>query len=521
MKKIMFILFIALGVLGLSTSVLANTRTNDPIRDILRVDYTISTTEIYKPLWAWYEGEVVRWQMVEVHQPLDMRRFARNDYYPFAPFGGLWKTQTGDVKIATYHGGQQYLVIDVGLCPNAEYDWVRAYFAVLINVELNPVESINYNEKNPWSHIPKPCFIQFGMYHEYITENFIFRSNEENVKWLPKFAAGVESYWDLLMQVFPKPEEKLIVYFFDIDDMVEASIIYPNFLRELGEIVEQSNGQVAAGNGHWKTHGIAVQANPRGFTDVYDFVIATAVHEVVHVLQYDVTAWHRLPANWIHEGAASFLGGNINHFLYLLHEAVRNNEIPTLDNMEAPGVSAWDHPNLNLYGVASVSVFQFITDVFGMDFILPFHRYPDDYQSVFGISRDEFERQWHRWLRNTIGDPSVFYPDPAIIGTWDKLATQQSLDSFTQRNQRNVNNWAQDILLRRGNSRQQLTFNDNGRISATGVTGFGNRWTDGSIGGRGYEIRTIGDNDYLFVNSQSLGSPSAGMGAPWTVFVRR
>jgi len=92
-------------VFGFGVSVQASSN-RDPIREILGVDYTISPIEITKPMWAWYEGEIVRWQMVETQQSLNMRRFTRNDSFPYAYFGGIWRTQTGDVKIVTHHSGQ-------------------------------------------------------------------------------------------------------------------------------------------------------------------------------------------------------------------------------------------------------------------------------------------------------------------------------------------------------------------------------------------------------------------------------
>ncbi|MCL2500654.1 MAG: hypothetical protein FWE90_10020 [Defluviitaleaceae bacterium] len=114
-----------------------------------------------------------------------------------------------------------------------------------------------------------------------------------------------------------------------------------------------------------------------------------------------------------------------------------------------------------------------------------------------------------------------FITDRTLIGTWDELGTQQSLDTFTQRNQRNVNDWAQSILNRRGNNHQRITFTNNGTITTTAnVTGF-ESWTNGSIDGRGYEIRRIGNRDYLFINSQGFNVPGTGTGGPWTVFIRR
>ncbi|MCL2605556.1 MAG: endo-1,4-beta-xylanase [Defluviitaleaceae bacterium] len=133
-----------------------------------------------------------------------------------------------------------------------------------------------------------------------------------------------------------------------------------------------------------------------------------------------------------------------------------------------------------------------------------------------GNFRTEAQRQ--AWIRaNSLPVFVELTLDEKLFGTWDRLGTVQSLANFTQRNQHNVNTWMQDIMRRRGDNRQQLDFTDKGRIIANGVTGFGDTWTDASIGGRSYEIRTIGGNDYLFVDNRMPGS---GANASWTVFVR-
>jgi hypothetical protein len=109
MKKLLLVIMVVVGVLGFVISVKANVHNNDPIKEILGVEYTVSPVEFTQQMWAWYEGEIMRWQMVETHQPLNMRHFTKNDNFSYAAFGGLWTTKTGDVKIATQRNGQQWL----------------------------------------------------------------------------------------------------------------------------------------------------------------------------------------------------------------------------------------------------------------------------------------------------------------------------------------------------------------------------------------------------------------------------
>jgi transglutaminase-like putative cysteine protease len=191
-KKLVSVIIIMATVFGFGMSVQASSN-RDPIWAALGEDYTISTTEMTKPMWAYYEGEIVRWQMVEPSRPLNMRRFTRNDNFPYSPFGGLWTTQTGDVKVATHHDGQQWLLVDIGPDPRAEHDWIRAYHAVRINIELNPTETVCWVELNtyiyPWELDEPPCVIEWN------TEKFstLSSTNEEFLAHLLLPAPGIES----------------------------------------------------------------------------------------------------------------------------------------------------------------------------------------------------------------------------------------------------------------------------------------------------------------------------------------
>lgn len=505
MKKLSSVCMVLVLVIACITPVSANTRIQSPIRDILGVDYTIQSVEYTSTAW----GGIIRWQFLELEQPLNLRNFPAFTEYGLPDFFG---SERGDAFIVTWPEGLQTIMVDLG-----EGQLHRAW--ITNPILLNPQETVTLQESINYSlRVAKPCFERFGMYHQYTTSNFYFRSNKANYKWLPDLAAGVEKEWDRLMEVFNVPSQRLIVYLFDIDDLVEAAY----FWAELEEIVARYGYYTFPGNAYWMDHYIAVVAGPRGRTDICKMLINLAVHEIIHVFQRDITSWNELPGNWIHEGFAGFMDGRMDIIPWYrpyLGDMVRQNRLFTLDNLESPeflaGVSGLSE------SVKNTSIFMFITDTFGMDAALALHRYPNDFEGIFGISRAEFERQWHRYLRIAFGDPSAFFPDATLLGTWDRLGTVQSLDTFTQRNQRNANNWARDILTRRGNRHQRLTFNDNGRVTATGVTGFGNRWTDGSIGGRGYEIRTIGGNDFLFINNQGFAAPHTGAGGPWTVFIRR
>jgi hypothetical protein len=380
-KKILSICMVLAMVFTNFIPINASSRTNDPIKDILGVDYTIQSIE-----YTWTDDRGTwRFQFIDFNGKLDLNKFSYSYSGIHAP------SDTGDAFIETCGiTGTTFLVIDLG--PNPE-GW-RRFNSTPVDVKLEPVETIVYFDYKRGYSVPKPCFERFGMDYEYITDNIYFRTNERNSQWLPILAEGVESYWERMMQVFPAPSEKLILYLFDIDDLVEAAY----FWEELEEHVAEHGDGIYPGNAYWMAHNIAVVAGPRGRTEVSELLITTAVHELVHVLQRDVYAWGESP-QWVHEGAANYLAGNTNPAIPVLVEAVRKNRLPTLDDLECPDANRIGTSNYILFTVAAKSIFQFISDTFGMEYILPLHENPNDYQGIFGISRSEFQRQWHRYLR--------------------------------------------------------------------------------------------------------------------------
>jgi len=367
---------------------------------------------------------------------------------------------------------------------------------------------------------------QSGMARHLTTENFHWYSTVDNIPHLHVLAEAVEADMVSVMEIFEthwlpheRVDNKISIYFYDHDDFLD--VVCPEGWAGARENSNKFNGSVYMGSANWAHDHVVVLANPRGRVGISPVLINLGVNEIIKTLMKDMIDWSTgsNQGHWT-MGLASHLDGRINLLSYYkehLWDMVKYDRMPALNDLTYSYFPC--HIESQIMGAVLVSIFQFMHETFGMELVFEIIRQPSEFESVFNISRGEFERQWHRWIRFSF-DPTTFRPDSALIGTWNSLGNQQSLSSFTERNQRNVNTWAQDIIRQRGNRHQQLTFNNNGRITATGVTGFGNTWTDGSINGRGYEIRTIGGVDYLFVNNQGLTAPRTGAGGPWMVFVR-
>ena len=82
---------------------------------------------------------------------------------------------------------------------------------------------------------------------------------------------------------------------------------------------------------------------------------------------------------------------------YLLRE-VESGSIPTLDYLEDDFYASPQGLNY----AWGATIIEFITDAWGFEYVLEMHRRVascDDYQELFGITREEFEHLWSQRVR--------------------------------------------------------------------------------------------------------------------------
>jgi hypothetical protein len=537
MKKLLFVIMVMAGVLGFAVSAEGSTRNNDPIREILGVDYTISNIEYTIPT----DTGLYRIRRIETVRPLNLRNFTRDTWGNIVFGDMLVPIKTGEAIIVTIpndsdahfrnwmnHSDRTVLIINIG---SSEINYGEFVIRVITGNIPAPKESIEYHYTRPCescNHLDIYCTscrtiemdeIDFGMTLQYTSEYIKFYSTDAISHFIPAIVEITDLHMPVLLELMGiELTQHLTISYYEHEHWLTA--YYP--LSNLGGAHARVGGAIFPHRLEYFVDEIPLEHQ------------AVFLHELIHAVQLlyltidpNFKVWHM----WISEGTASYLPILILDYdkwhrgIPLLIESVRKNNIPTTEELDYRfrygGVMTATHYDNAYLWSWTVTIMQFIHQIWGVEYIIEINRCHASWLDTLGLTYDEFTRQWHRWLRINYGDPSQFHSDPTLIGTWDRLGNQQSLSTFTERNARNVNTWAQDILRRRGTSHQRLTFNNNGRITATGVTGFGNTWTDGSINGRGYEIRTFGGVDYLFVNNQGLAAPRTGAGGPWTVFIRR
>jgi hypothetical protein len=394
---------------GQGTSTTANTVPNTEIGRILDVNYTISSTE-YKSLICCCLGDaIIRWQFVNLNAPLDMRRFPTTGQQPMNAVPRIFTTQLGDALIVTYPDGRQFLYIDVA--ESIEYSNARLYHVVGINIELNPTESIDMGSPNQVRFEQRRAEneSQFGMIRRYESDNFYWYSNEANAQWLPYMAVEIETRFPYIVKMFGFTlEQKISVWYYAEDDYWYG--------YNSGNLSNPFDCFVAGHGGHaaWGKTGFTIsimrdEDRGAGTNDFNDwFIYGLLVHESVHVFQdqmYSPDRYEYYRANrvefggdvwsWVGEGTATWFEPEWDR-LYCrtrVIESIRDNHMPTLNQLEE------DNSLYSAHNWGRVAI-EFIVDTWGWDYVLEKNRRPGDYMGVFGITRAEFERQWHQWLRN-------------------------------------------------------------------------------------------------------------------------
>jgi len=228
---------------------------------------------------------------------------------------------------------------------------------------------------------------RFNMSLQYSSDNFNFYSTDNNSKWLPEMARKLEDKLSGLIEAFGfNPHHKMPVFYYDFDDFNTA---FSSWFGVLSRDYYPGLGG---------KDGIAVRGEFNHAAPTDSMMIPLLAHEAVHVIQDMMFDLGSMPS-WVYEGTANFLAGNNKNALPLIVEAVRNNRIPTLDSLEAPGINSVGHPNYFIFVAAAETLIHFVAETFGMEKVLQLHENFGDYQRIFGISRAEFESQWNRFLR--------------------------------------------------------------------------------------------------------------------------
>ena len=131
--------------------------------------------------------------------------------------------------------------------------------------------------------------------------------------------------------------------------------------------------------------------------NLYDKIL---LHELIHILAEKITPTHKLQdqcLHWLVEGLADYKSREISreYAQAILKSGVAYKSIPPLRDLEIKDVDKFDAMGGYTYGA---SIIEFINKRYGFEKVMELYKNPNEYKSVFGFSRDEFEKQWQEFL---------------------------------------------------------------------------------------------------------------------------
>jgi len=369
------------------------------IRRHLGVDYTIQPRE-YTIDWG---NGIFRWQFVELSAPLNVSSF------PGERIDGMLPTEAGDVFIMTLPDGYVILFIDIGPYKHNNPDWsaaLRHYNAIILDdIQLNPIETVDWMSigwQQEWQERQTLALEQLSerlehlnMSRQYTSDNFYWYSTDAYSKRLSDMAMELEDRLPELLDALgiTLSQRITVLYYSAVDYFTTYDMTY----------------KAGWYRGHLTLWGLNIFSltRPSGSTAISDSAIELLVHETVHVLQHFYLAnfeeMERLSVDflgWVAEGTATYFERRGPYLSWSawpeVRTDIRNNRIPTLDYLEdefyADGAVSY---------VWAATIIEFISDVFGMEYVVEINRLHGDFEGIFGFSKDEFERQWHQWLRDS------------------------------------------------------------------------------------------------------------------------
>ena len=278
----------------------------------------------------------------------------------------------------------------IGESLGAEVTWYEGLRYRVVRIDDSVFHIYQYEQQRQQAF--EQHMENFNMNIQYISDNFYWWSIEENAQWLPEMAIELESRLPEIFNTFGFegfPNRKNAMYW---------SI--PDFSRNYNIPINQI--------GYWGfgyQYGFSV-VRPHGSTYVTNIMIDYLVHETVHTIQHMIPIINRfLIPRWIIEGTAAYFETYFYEYNYgnIMRNRIRTNRIPTLAQLENSdyfwGRGRYSRNSANENYGWSATIIEFIHITFGFEYVVELHINPN-IPEVFGISRVEFERQWHQYLRD-------------------------------------------------------------------------------------------------------------------------
>jgi hypothetical protein len=123
-----------------------------------------------------------------------------------------------------------------------------------------------------------------------------------------------------------------------------------------------------------------------------DLLDKTIVHELTHAIQGEINP---VASFWMIEGVAMYEAGMFEGVRETVSQGIQENKIPPLASLDTLDEEGFEQAGGYAYGY---TVVEFVVQTYGKDILAEWVKTPRDYERVFGVTAESFEKQWMSWL---------------------------------------------------------------------------------------------------------------------------
>ena len=135
--------------------------------------------------------------------------------------------------------------------------------------------------------------------------------------------------------------------------------------------------------------------NPGGSHD-YQSLIKVIVHEFTHVVINNTVQSGVIVPMWLNEGIAMYQAKQTDQ-LYGVEKWIKRDKVPSIDTLES--YSSYESMEDNRIYQFSYTLVEYIISEYRIEKLNMFIRSPSDYNSAFGVDKEEFEQAWKDYLK--------------------------------------------------------------------------------------------------------------------------
>lgn len=206
------------------------------------------------------------------------------------------------------------------------------------------------------------------------TNHFIFYSNEQDMECLEDLSNTLKNNYSRVTDILKTSlDKKIDVYIYSDLSTYHKAINQPNAPNTFFADADSNSIRMV---------------NPL-VLDIYTYpiIMKSVVHELVHVVIHNINS--NIPKS-LDEGIATYLAGNNEGVDQIITEVKAGKKIPTIRDLDTDAIT---FSKIGGYEFSYLLI-EYTVKTYGYDKLIAFIKEPTKFDEIFGISLDDFEKEW-------------------------------------------------------------------------------------------------------------------------------